>query len=174
LPYNRWGRQLFFLGVYQYDADASEEYADVVSQSIGIGSASAWAYVAPSILVCGTQGDEEWADITFDGYVFGCMESAAGGDSNVKVKLYVRDLTAGSYVASTTYIDEDGGITPTFVDEDIDRTFSVKLKAGHTYEMRFYISSASSMYSPQTAISDFYSGGFDYDGLDFYSVDIDF
>ncbi|ABB14073.1 hypothetical protein [Carboxydothermus hydrogenoformans] len=142
-------------------AGASERYSSYTIDShtwtTGLGSASSWAYIGKTIYVSGA--GSKGAYIRFKGsYSGSTVPGFLGGIAGAEVKVTVYDVTAGSQIGSSTIllVNDSIGIGSQFTNVPINLSIYVVLQAGHTYCLRYHLSTSVSNYSPQMVISDFW------------------
>lgn len=141
---------------------ANSRYATWSSDSecwtAGIGSASAWAYNAKTINVKGT--GSKLAYVRFRGNYSGSTAPGfMGGNASARIRVSVYDLTADSEIGGTIIknISDSVSSGSSFNQVLYNNSVLVNLQAGHSYLLRYGVSTSTSNYSPQLVGSDFWS-----------------
>lgn len=134
----------------------ANSYSDADSYTAAIGSASSWAYNAKTINVKGTGTKNAY--IRFSGTYTGITNPGLmGGTAGAKVRVSVYDITAGSEIGDGTILDLSDTITGhSYINKSFSKSVLVSLQAGHSYLLRFGVSTSVANYSPQICNSDFY------------------
>lgn len=167
---NEWG-----LAAADQLVSPSGKYARAKVLTNGIGNADAYAWVGPQVTVSGPAGSGQYADIIYKGAYSGTILGAVGGSAEASVKVSVWDYTINSEVDSyTIYNRRSTNIQPITVDNSINSTRRVYLRAGHTYAFRFGVNVAASVYNPMQSHSNFYNSLSQPRGITTSSVKVDF
>jgi ElaB/YqjD/DUF883 family membrane-anchored ribosome-binding protein len=133
-------------------------YADSESNTSGIGSGSSWATTSKQINVTGS--GSQGAYIRFAGKYTGYLAPGyMGGNSHVRIRVSVYDLTVGSELGGNVVAErtESVGSGWSTTDTAFNSSVWVNLQAGHSYLLRYGVATDVSNYSPQVVIADFYN-----------------
>lgn len=132
-------------------------WSDSNSWTAGIGSASAWAYNAKQINVQGS--GSRLAYIRFRGdYTGTTVPGYFGGTAAARVRVSVYDLTADSEIGGSIAMEVSDSVSAgsDFNQVPFNNSVLVSLQAGHSYLLRYGVSTSTSNYGPQIVISDFW------------------
>jgi len=142
-------------GIAGAGARYGTSYSDANTYTAGIGSASSWAYNAKTVQVTGTGSKNAY--IRFYGnYVGNTAPGFMGGTAAARINMSVYDVTTGNEIGTGLVADISDTIANGNYNSSISKAVLVSLQAGHTYLLRFGISTSVANYSPQACISDFY------------------
>ncbi len=133
-------------------------YSDSYSGTAGIGSASSWAYNAKTINVTGSGSRNAY--IRFSGNYTGWTNPGwLGGTAAARIRVSVYDLTAGSEIGGNTIKEVSDSVSSgsNFNQVPFNSSVLVSLQAGHSYLLRYGVSTSVSNYSPQSCDSDFWN-----------------
>jgi len=124
-----------------FSAIASIPWADSGTYLAGTGNIGSWAWVGEQIAVTGSGSRS--ATIYFSGDYNGCIIGSSGY-SSAKIRVSVIDLGSSMEVGST--IIEPTVTTGTHnYSADISRSITTTLQSGHSYALRFGVSTASNL-----------------------------
>lgn len=132
-------------------------WSDSYSWTAGIGSASAWAFNAKQINVKGSGSKNAY--IRFRGNYSGwTLPGFTGGTAAARIRVSVYDLTANSEIGGTVVKDVSDSVNwgSTFNQVAFNNSVLVSLQAGHSYLLRYGVSTSTSNYGPQMCQSDFW------------------
>lgn len=152
-----------------------ESYASSNSKSscwtAAAGSGSSWAYTAKTITVSGS--GSQYAYVRFYGSYLGTTNPGfMGGSAGARIRVSVYDVTTGSEIGGQTPLDENDSVKSiSSYSGKITSSVGVQLQAGHTYLLRYGISTSVSNYSPQYCGVNFYDKS---NGIKVDNVTIDF
>jgi hypothetical protein len=150
----------------------SSYYSDDYSWTAGIGSASSWAYNAKTINVKGT--GSRTAYIRFRGNYSGwTVPGFTGGTAAALIRVSIYDLTVRSEIGAGTVKSVSDSVNwgSTFEEEPFNKSVLVSLQAGHSYLLRYGVSTSTSNYGPQMCQSDFYNNTYHGIYQDYVTVD---
>lgn len=132
-------------------------WSDANSWTAGIGSASSWAYNAKQINVKGSGSRNAY--IRFRGNYSGwTVPGYTGGTAAARIRVSVYDLNTNSEIGGTTVKDVSDSVNggSTFIEVPFNNSVLVSLTAGHSYLLRYGVSTSTSNYGPQMCQSNFW------------------
>ncbi|MEW6449002.1 MAG: hypothetical protein AB1426_13155 [Bacillota bacterium] len=161
------------LAAYGANYSAAGKWADVSCQAWGLGNAGAWAWVGPIAYISGS--GSRTANIIFSGQGTGSLSAFIGAAATGRIRVSIWDYTLGAEIDGTTVWErtasnyEYWSVTGPFT-----AVVQCTLQAGHTYALRFGVATSTSAYGVTNAYADFWNDGPGPEGLDGFSVKIDF
>lgn len=132
--------------------------SDAYSRTVGLGSASSWAYNSKTINVTGT--GSRLAYLRFAGNYSGWTQPGfLGGTASARIRVSVYDLTSASEIGGSVVKDVSDSVTfgSTFNQVKFNNSVLVSLQAGHSYLLRYGVSTGTSNYGPQGCESNFWN-----------------
>lgn len=151
------------------------EYADVSASAWGVGDASSWAWTGAYIYVSGS--GSKYTKVKFWGPYKGSLKGSVNGSASGKVRCSIYDLMDGQEVGNA-YVAWDE-TSSSNIQKNADGSLSGQyatayLEGGHYYLLRYGVSNTVSCTGPYTVSTDFWNNGAGAEGIDFYSITVDF
>lgn len=120
-------------------------WADAGVNAAIIGSCGAWSWVGQQIYVAGSSGQTRQARISFNGSYKGQLQTvliSSGSSASGTVRVSVFDIGTSTDKGGTTVFNKTvAGYEPIY-QGPIDHNVTLTLEAGHTYALRFGVSTA--------------------------------
>lgn len=157
-----------------YDYGSKKDTAATLIGPGGWGGGTAWSWVGKEFYVSGS--GSRTANIYITGHYYGLLSAAAGGASDVTIRLVVKDQSNGQQMYTTIYQDHEFGWGWSEVNNNINQGININLQAGHSYIVYLELVTSATVAGAGEGGSDFGPDDGDYNGEGawYSSITIDF